>query len=285
MDLCNLSVIRPLLEAHGFRFSKSMGQNFLIQDWVPKRILSVAGIDRDCGVLEIGPGIGVLTQELCSVAGEVVSVELDRSLLPVLEETLSGYQNIRVINDDILKVDIPALVESVFPGLRPVVCANLPYNITTPVLRSLLSSRLFSRVTVMVQKEVARRICAKPGTADYGAFTLFVACYSRPRIQFDVTPDCFYPQPKVTSSVVTLDRADLPVPGKDMDFLLSITRAAFGQRRKTLVNALSPLFGDRLSKNDIQEVVTACGFEKQVRGETLSLEDYVRLMNGFQQYR
>ncbi len=279
MKLYDLTVIRPLLEKHGFHFSKSMGQNFLIQEWVPKRILQAANIDKDFGVLEIGPGIGVLTQELCQAAAKVVSVELDRALLPVLDETLSEYDNVEIVNGDIMKVSLSQVLDERLSGLRLAACANLPYNITTPVLRLLLESERFEQITVMIQKEVARRICAKPGTPEYGAFTLFVEYYASPSICFDVPPDCFYPRPKVTSTVITLHKRSRNIPQKDKDFLFSITRAAFSQRRKTLVNGLSSLFAGKLSKEQLQEIITGCGFAPLVRGETLSLDDFMRLSN------
>ena len=277
MKLYDLSVIRPLLEKHGFHFSKSMGQNFLIQEWVPKRILQVADIDKDFGVLEIGPGIGVLTQELCQAAAKVVSVELDRALLPVLDETLSEYGNVEIVNGDIMKISLPQILNEKLGGLPLAACANLPYNITTPVLRLLLESESFEQITVMIQKEVAQRICAKPGTSEYGAFTVFVEYYASPSICFDVPPDCFYPRPKVTSTVITLRKKSRDIPQEDKEFLFSITRAAFSQRRKTLVNGLSSLFSGKLSKEQLQEVITGCGFAPLVRGETLSLDDFMRL--------
>ena len=279
MKLYDLSVIRPLLEKHGFHFSKSMGQNFLIQEWVPKRILQAANIDKDFGVLEIGPGIGVLTQELCQAVAKVVSVELDRALLPVLDETLSEYDNVEIVNGDIMKISLSQVLDERLNGLRLAACANLPYNITTPVLRLLLESERFEQITVMIQKEVARRICAKPGTPEYGAFTLFIEYYASPSICFDVPPDCFYPRPKVTSTVITLRKRSRDLPQEDKDFLFSITRAAFSQRRKTLVNGLSSLFAGRLSKEQLQEIITCCGFAPLVRGETLSLDDFMRLSN------
>ena len=278
MELTRLDVILPLLERHGFRFSKSLGQNFLIRSWVPERILSESGIDDGCGVLEVGPGIGVLTQELCSAAGRTVCVELDRSLLPVLAETLSDHDNFKIIHGDIMKLELSEIAKDL-RELRLLVCANLPYQITTPVLRKLLESRLFERITVMIQKEVALRICAEPGTAEYGAFSLFTGFYASPSIRFDVPPDCFYPRPKVTSTVITLDRKEPPAALLDQEMLFSITRAAFSQRRKTLANGLSSLFAGKLSKQQIQDAITNCGFDERVRGETLSLEEYVKLAN------
>ena len=279
MKLYDLSVIRPLLEKHGFHFSKSMGQNFLIQEWVPKSIRQAANIGKDFGVLEIGPGIGVLTQELCQAAAKVVSIELDRALLPVLDETLSEYDNVEIVNGDIMKVSLSQVLDERLNGLRLAACANLPYNITTPVLRLLLESERFEQITVMIQKEVARRICAKPGTPEYGAFTVFIEYYASPSICFDVPPDCFYPRPKVTSTVITLRKRSRDLPQEDKDFLFSITRAAFSQRRKTLVNGLSSLFAGKLSKEQLQEIITGCGFAPLVRGETLSLDDFMRLSN------
>ena len=277
MKLHDLTVIRPLLEKHGFHFSKSMGQNFLIQEWVPKRIIQAAGISKDCGVLEIGPGIGVLTQELCMAACKVVSVELDRALLPVLDETLADFDNVEIIQGDVMKIPLPAVLDEKLADMPLFACANLPYNITTPVLRLLLELERFEKITVMIQKEVAQRICAKPGTAEYGAFSVFVDYYASPSICFDVPPDCFYPRPKVTSCVITLNKKTRDMPEDEREFLFSVTRAAFSQRRKTLVNALSSLFKDKLSKEAIQDVICSCGFSPLVRGETLSLDDFMRL--------
>ncbi len=282
MNLSDLSIIRPLLEKHGFHFSKSMGQNFLIQEWVPKKILESAGINKDFGILEIGPGIGVLTQELCNAAGKVVSIELDRALLPVLDETLSGFSNVEIVNGDVMKLPIRQIIDEWLGDFRLAACANLPYNITTPVLRLLLELECFEQITVMIQKEVAQRICAKPGTPEYGAFTVFAEYYASPSICFDVSPDCFYPQPKVTSSVITLKKKERSIDPEDRDFLFSITRAAFSQRRKTLVNGLSPLFKGKLDKSEIQDVITGSGFDPLVRGETLSLDDFMKLSYSFQ---
>ena len=277
MKLHDMTVIRPLLEQHGFHFSRSMGQNFLIQEWVPKRILQEADLDRTSGVLEIGPGIGVLTQELCQAAGKVVSVELDRALLPVLSETLADFDNVEIVSGDIMKLPLPQLLAEKLGGLRLAACANLPYNITTPVLRLLLEQECFERITVMIQKEVAQRICAKPGTPEYGAFTVFAEYYASPSIRFDVPPDCFYPRPKVTSSVITLNKREPLLPKEERDFLFSVTRAAFSQRRKTLVNGLSSLFAGKLSKEQLLGAIISCGFDARVRGETLSLEEFMGL--------
>ena len=188
MKLTDINQIKALLTRHGFRFSKSMGQNFLIADWVPEDIVAAAGIDRDTGVLEIGPGIGCLTAKLSDRAGKVLAVELDRALQPILAETLEGRDNVEILFGDVMKQDLPALVEAHLAPLRPVVCANLPYNVTSPVLTALIRAGCFEQITVMVQREVARRICAGAGSADYGAFGLFVQWYTQPEILFDVPP-------------------------------------------------------------------------------------------------
>ena len=277
MDLFDINVIKPLLAAHGFHFSKSKGQNFLTARWVPERIAAESGIDGSCGVLEVGPGIGVLTSELGKAAGKVCAVELDRMLIPVLAETLAGRENIRVIEGDILKLDIPALVREEFSGLSPRVCANLPYNITTPVLSALIDSGCFQGITVMVQREVAQRICSVPGTADYGAFTVYANYHTEPRILFDVPPSCFIPQPKVYSSVITLTPRREKQPLKSEDMFFKTVKASFLQRRKTLANGLSSFFGDRLGKAELTDAIRACGFDERVRGETLSIAEFAAL--------
>ena len=196
MNLCDMNEIKALLARHGFHFSKSMGQNFLIQDWVPRDIAAASGAGPGVGVLEIGPGIGPLTRELSLLADRVTAVELDESLLPILDETLADRDNVTVIPGDIMRFDLDRVVDGEFPGLTPIVCANLPYNITTPVLTRLLECRRFASVTVMIQKEVAQRICAQPGTADYGAFSVLCQYYSKAEYLFDVPASCFLPAPK-----------------------------------------------------------------------------------------
>ena len=270
MNLTDYNEIRSLLARHGFRFSKSLGQNFLTASWVPERIAGEAGLDETVGVLEVGPGIGCLTEQLSRRAGKVLSVELDRALQPILAETLTGCENVEVLFGDVLKQDLPALVGECFPGLTPVVCANLPYNVTTPVLTALIESGCFARITVMIQREVARRICASPGTADYSAFGLFVQWYCETEILFDVPPSCFVPQPKVTSSVIRLTKREkLPVTVSDEALLFKVIRAAFNQRRKTLVNALNAGLG--LPKERAEKVLISCGFDPKIRGEVLDL--------------
>ena len=204
IDVCDIQVMKPLLAEHGFHFSKAKGQNFLTQSWVPERIVWDSGVDESVGVLEIGPGIGPLTQQLCMKAGKVCAVELDTRLEPILKQTVGAFPNLEIQWGDILKQDIPALVAEKFQGLRPMACANLPYYITSPILSALLEAECFEAVTVMVQKEVAQRIVAKPGSADYSAFTVFCQFYGQPELLFDVPAHCFLPQPKVTSAVITL---------------------------------------------------------------------------------
>mgnify|MGYP000852231677 CR=1 FL=1 len=279
MDLCNINEIKALLTRHGFHFSKAKGQNFLTQSWVPREIVLDAGIDDTCGVLEVGPGIGPLTQQICRSAKKVVAVEVDRSLQPVLAETMAGNENLTILFADILKTDIKALVEEEFSGLRPMACANLPYYITTPVLAALLESRAFEAVTVMVQKEVAQRICAPAGKGDYGAFSVFCQYYAVPELLFDVPPSCFIPQPKVTSSVLKLTmRAEPPCPIPDEKLFFRVVRASFAQRRKTLLNALSSGFSE-LSKTELAEIIEGCGFAPTVRGETLDIPAFAAIAN------
>jgi 16S rRNA (adenine1518-N6/adenine1519-N6)-dimethyltransferase len=204
INVCDINVMKPLLAEHGFHFSKAKGQNFLTQRWVPESIAEDAGVDKTAGVLEIGPGIGPLTQQLCLRAEKVCAVEVDTRLKPILELTVGEFDNLNIIWNDVLKLDIPALVKEQFGDLRPMACANLPYYITSPILSALLEAECFDSVTVMVQKEVAQRIAAAPGTPDYSAFTVFCQYYAEPELLFDVPAHCFMPQPKVTSAVITL---------------------------------------------------------------------------------
>ena len=279
MDLCNITEIKALLQRHGFHFSKAKGQNFLTQNWVPREIAAQAGIDEACGVLEVGPGIGPLTQALCQSAKKVVSVEVDTSLQPILAETMAGNENLEIIFGDILKTDIPKLVSEEFPGLRPMACANLPYYITTPVLAALLEAKCFVAVTVMVQKEVAQRICAPAGAADYGAFSVFCQYYAVPEILFDVPPSCFIPQPQVTSAVIRLTARTAPVCEVQSEAMFfRVVRASFAQRRKTLANGLSSGFPE-LGKTRIAELLSDCGLSPAVRGETLDIPAFAAIAN------
>ena len=279
MDLTDYNEIRALLQRHGFRFSKSLGQNFLTAAWVPERIAEAAGLDEQTGVLEVGPGVGCLTEQLSLRAGKVLAVELDKALKPVLAETLAGRDNVELLFGDVLKQDLPALVKEKFPGLRPVICANLPYNVTTPLLTAFLEAECFETVTVMIQREVARRICAPAGTADYGAFGLFVQWHCETELLFDVPPSCFVPQPKVTSSVIRLTRrGEKPFAVEDEQLLFRVIRAAFNQRRKTLSNALTAGLGE-LSKEQAEAILQNCGFDPRIRGETVDLEGFVKISN------
>lgn len=277
MDLCHTGTIRELLERHGFRFSKAMGQNFLIESSVPARIAEDAGL-QGCGVLEIGPGIGCLTQHIASYAEKVVAVEVDKRLIPVLAETVGGLSNVEVVQGDILKLSIPALVSEKLAGLPLQVCANLPYNITTPVLSVLFESSLFERITVMIQREVAHRICAKPGTADYGAFTVYANYHTQPKILFDVSPDCFMPRPKVTSTVITMQRREHPpCPAPDEKMFFRVVRAAFSQRRKTLVNCLAGIAGEAFTKDELGLLLERQGLNRMVRGEALDIPQFAEI--------
>ena len=282
LDVCNPQIMRGLLAEFGFHFSKSKGQNFLTQRWVPERIVRESGIDETCGAVEIGPGFGPLTQELCLRAGKVVALELDTALRPVLEKTVGEFDNLEVLFTDALKADLSKLVAEKFAGLTPVACANLPYYITSPVLTKLLESRCFASVTVMVQKEVALRICAKAGSADYSAFTVLCNYYAAPKLLFDVPPSCFMPQPKVTSAVVCLKtRTQPPAQIDDEALFFRTVRAAFAMRRKTLLNCLSAGFPQK-SKAELTEILQSVGISPNARGETLDIPAFAALSNALQ---
>ena len=277
MDLCDISQIKALLARHGFRFSKSMGQNFLIEDWVPREIAKASGAHGDVGVLEIGPGIGCLTRELAGRAGKVVSVELDRSLLPILEETLTDRDNVEIVSGDILKLDIRQMTRDM-PWLSGfAACANLPYNITTPAITALIEAQCFFAITVMIQKEVAQRICARPGSKEYGAFSVYCQYYTDPELLFEVPPDCFIPAPKVTSAVVRMVPRPAPEEVDDPDHFFRVVKGAFALRRKTLLNSLSSVFGGQLSKEQLAQAIAACGLPADVRGERLSIPQFAQL--------
>ena len=276
MDLCNRRNIEALLARHGFRFSKSMGQNFLIEDWVPRDTAEACGADESIGVLEVGPGIGPLTRELPKRAGKVVSVELDPRLYPVLAETMAGFDNFTLVEGDIMKQDLSALVAEHFDGLRPVLCANLPYNITTPLLTNCVKAGCFTSITVLIQKEVAQRICARPGSAEYGAFSLLMQYYTVPELLFTVPNTCFVPMPKVTSAVIRcITREKPPVSVRSEAMLWRTVKAGFALRRKTLVNSLQTGFS--LSKQELARILNDCGLAADIRGERLDLQEYARL--------
>ena len=277
MNLCDERTIRELLGRHGFRFSKSMGQNFLIDPQVPAEIAAASGADGGCGVLEIGPGIGPLTAELAQRAGKVVSVELDRSLLPVLAETLAPYPNVEVVSGDVLKLDLAALASEKFPGLTSMVCANLPYNITTAVLTRLIETPCFGTFTVLIQKEVAQRLAAPQGSGDGGAFSLFLQYHLEPELLFEVPREKFLPAPKVTSAVLRCVRRPRPaVEVENEKFFFQVVRGAFLLRRKTLANSLTSALPG-LSKETVQTAIAQCGLPADIRGERLTLADFASL--------
>jgi len=275
MEFLSPSKIGALLSKYGLNTQKSLGQNFLASSAVPARMVREAGIDRSCGVLEIGPGFGILTRELSAAAGRVVALELDQRFLPVLGETLVGCDNCEVIQGDALSADLGSLAAKLAP-LRPVVCANLPYYITTSVLSRLLESGLFSQICIMIQREVARRLTARPGTREYGSFTVFTRYFSDPKLLFQVPPGAFFPPPKVTSAVVSLDVGRHVRPETDETLFFRVVRAAFATRRKTLVNSLVPAF-PAFPKETLARLVLSCGWAEAVRGERLSFEDFVVL--------
>lgn len=278
MNLCDIQTIRAVLGRHGFHFSRSLGQNFLTDASVPRRIAEMSGAAEAKNVVEVGPGMGCLTAELCRRAEKVVAVELDRALLPVLDETLAEFDNFEVVQGDVLALDLAALCRDKFGDGRAVACANLPYYITTPAITALLESGAFEQVTVMVQKEVAQRICAAPGTAAYSAFTIYVQYHAAAEILFDVPADCFIPRPKVDSAVLRLRPLKEPaVKTQDEKLFFALVRAAFNMRRKTLVNALGPVLSSSMGKEEITELVLSVGLDARVRGERLSLQDFARL--------
>ena len=285
VNVCDIQVMKPLLSQHGFHFSKAKGQNFLIAPWVPQSIAEQAGVDETAGVLEIGPGIGSLTQQLCLRAKKVCAVELDERLEPILDITVGEFDNLEIFWNDVLKLDLPALVEGKFSGLRPMACANLPYYITSPILTALLEADCFESVTVMVQKEVAQRISAAPGSADYSAFTVFCQYYAEPALLFDVPAHCFLPQPKVTSAVIQLKvRKKREWDILDENIFFRTVRASFAMRRKKLSNGLASGFPE-LGKNGASEVIAQAGFDANVRGETLSIPEFARIANEIVKWR
>ena len=269
MNLCDIETIRAVLGRHGFHFSKSLGQNFLTDITVPERIAEMSGAREAGNVVEVGPGMGCLTAELCRRAEHVVSVELDRALLPVLAETMAEFDNFEVVQGDVLALDLAALCREKFGEGRAVACANLPYYITTPAITALMESGAFEHITVMVQKEVAERICAAPGTSAYSAFSIYVQYHAKAEILFDVPADC---------AVLKLTPLAQPaVETRDEKLFFALVRAAFNMRRKTLVNALGPVLASAMSKEEIVSLVEAAGLDARIRGERLSLADYARL--------
>ena len=270
-----------VLKKYNFNFQKRFGQNFLIDSHILEKNIDSAEITKDDCVLEIGPGIGTMTQYLAESAGEVIAVEIDKSLIPILADTLSAYDNVTVINEDILKVDIRKLVEEKNQGKPIKVVANLPYYITTPIIMGLFESHVpLKSITIMVQKEVADRMQVGPGTKDYGALSLAVQYYAKPEVVAYVSPECFIPKPNVGSAVIRLDRyEETPVEVADEKFMFKVIRAAFNQRRKTLANGLGNASDINITRAQAAEALEALGFSPSIRGEALTLEEFAKLSN------
>lgn len=277
LELTDIGTIKALLARHGFHFSKALGQNFIVNPSVCPRMADESGIDSESGVIEIGAGIGVLTAELAKRAKKVVCIELDSKLLPILDETLADFDNIEIINADVLKIDLAALIEEKFGGMPVYVCANLPYYITSPVIMTLLESRLpLKAVTVMVQREAAQRLCAPVGSRLSGAVTVAVDYYAEARKLFDVSADSFMPAPKVDSSVIRLDIREKPgIEVSDEKLFFSMVHAAFSQRRKTASNSISS--GTGIPKAVVAEAIERCGFPPSVRAESMTAEQLAAL--------
>lgn len=280
--LTNVNTVRELLTRHGFTFSKALGQNFLINPSVCPRMAQAAVNGGDnVGVLEIGPGIGVLTNELCKLARRVVAVELDKRLIPVLEETLSEYDNLRVINADVMELDLNKLIEEEFGGMDVVVCANLPYYITSPIIMKLLEDRLpVKTITVMVQKEAAQRLSAAPGSRDSSAITVAVSYYAEAQTLFGVSAGSFMPAPKVDSAVIQLTLREPSMKPRDEAAMFKVIRAAFAQRRKTVLNSLSSSLG--LDKSAVSDILVSVGVDPSARAERLTLDDFIRISDALQ---
>lgn len=274
-NLTNISVVKDILSRHGFTFSKSLGQNFIVNPSVCPRIAEEGGASSGTGVIEIGTGVGVLTAELAKRADKVVAIEIDDRLIPVLSETLSDFDNVKIINEDVLKVDLDKVIEEEFQGMDVYVCANLPYYITSPIIMSLLESRLNIRaITVMVQKEAAARLTAELGTRDVGAVTVAVRYYSEPKLLFNVSRGSFMPSPNVDSAVIRLDIKNEKKVDDEKHFF-KVVRAAFSQRRKTLSNSLSS--GLSMDKKVITEAIKSVGLPESIRPEQLSMEDFINI--------
>ncbi len=278
MDLCNLSVIKQVMAEAGITFRKEFGQNFLTNRMIPEDIADMCADDANRLIIEIGPGIGCLTKELALRYKRVVAIEIDKGLIPVLDKTLAEFDNVTVINADVMEIDLQALVDEYSDGMPVSVCANLPYYITTPIIMRLLESGVkFSTITVMVQNEVAARLSAAPGKSDYGAITAVLGYYGTVRRLFKVSAGCFVPAPKVDSAVVRIDLYSEPkYTPKDEHFFRELIKAAFEMRRKTLVNAVNAKF-PHIEKGRIAEALKSLSFDEAIRGERLSTEDFVKL--------
>mgnify|MGYP002537865580 CR=1 FL=1 len=279
MKLTSVRDVADIMNRHGLKFNKGYGQNFLINEAVPKRIAAECGADPDSGILEIGPGIGTLTRELCARYRKVVAVEIDSSLIPALKETTADLDNLVIINDDIMKTDLDRLISDEFAGMNVTVCANLPYYITTPIIMKLLEEYgKFAFITVMVQKEVAQRLCSKPSDDNYGAITAQINLYASVKRLFSVPSGCFFPRPKVDSAVIRIEPYKVPRFTKEQTNGASkLIKASFSQRRKTLVNSLSGIFAD-MTKTELGDIVSeTLGMGADVRGEKLEAGDFVKL--------
>ena len=278
-NLSNISVIRDVLSRHGFSFSKGLGQNFLINPTVCPRMAEMGNAQPGWGMIEIGAGVGVLTAELAQRADKVVCIEIDSRLLPILDETLAEYNNIKIVNQDVLKVDLHKLIAEEFPNMPVAVCANLPYYVTSPIIMNLLESRLpISSLTVMVQKEAAQRICAMPGSREVGAVSIAVRYYCEPKVLFQVSRGSFMPAPDVDSTVIRLDIRKQPaVDVKREEDFFRVVKAAFSQRRKTLSNTLSS--GLSMNKTQIAELLERAGVASNLRAEQLSMQQFADIAN------
>lgn len=283
MKLGNPKNTIEVIQKYDFDFQKKFGQNFLIDERVLEKIISAAEVNKDDFVLEIGPGIGTMTQYLAENAREVMAVEIDKNLIPILSDTLSAYDNVSILNADILKVDIAKIVEEKNGGKPVKVVANLPYYITTPIIMGLFESHVpVDSITVMVQKEVADRMQTGPGSKDYGALSLAVQYYAKPEIVANVPPNCFMPRPKVGSAVIRLTRhQNPPVTAKDEKLMFRIIRASFNQRRKTLANGLKNSQELNYTKEQVEAAISECGLPLNIRGETLTLEQFAKLSDIF----
>lgn len=276
-NLSDISVIKEILSRNGFTFSKALGQNFLVNPSVCPKMAELCGADEETGVLEVGPGIGVLTKELALRAKKVVSIEIDERLPAVLSETLAGFDNVKIINDDIMKLDLKKLIQEEFPGMKVVVCANLPYYITSPVIMKLLESKLpIEAITVMIQKEVADRLCADAGTRNAGAITVSVNYFAKAKKLFDVSRGSFMPAPNVDSAVIRLDiKSEPDIFVSDEKKFFRMVKAAFGMRRKTALNAISAGMG--ISKSDVASAIEKSGLDLNVRAEKMTMEELAAL--------
>lgn len=279
MNLTDINTVKKILSRHGFSFSKALGQNFIINPDVCPEMARLSGIEPGCGVIEIGPGIGVLTVELAKIAEKVVAIELDTRLIPVLAQTLSDYRNVEVINADVLKTDLVDIINTHFAGKKVYICANLPYYITSPIIMYLLESRLpVESITVMVQKEAAERLCAPVGSRESGAITVAVNYYAKAKRLFGVDKNSFTPAPKVDSEVMRLDiRKEPEIELLDEKFFFSVVKAAFSQRRKTAINGISSGMG--IPKDKITKALEECGLSPTVRAEALTMEQLAALAN------